>query len=65
MLQGLGVLSLTIWVPIVFGIAVLVFGREGHPAPVRWTVRIASVGQGGEAETDQEPDEATQEEESA
>ena len=43
MLQGLGVLSLTIWVPIVFGIAVLVMGRDSHPAPVRWTALAGSV----------------------
>jgi NADH-quinone oxidoreductase subunit M len=43
MLQGLGVLSLTIWVPIVFGIAVLVIGRDSHPAPVRWTALAGSV----------------------
>jgi NADH-quinone oxidoreductase subunit M len=43
MLQGLGVLSLTIWMPIVFGIAVLVMGRDSHPAPVRWTALAGSV----------------------
>src|SRR5476651_2509321 len=43
MLQGLGVLSLTIWVPILFGIAVLVIGRDSHPAPVRWTALAGAV----------------------
>ena len=43
MLQGLGVLSLTIWVPIVFGIAVLVIGRDSQPAPARWTALAGSV----------------------
>ncbi|HEX7559462.1 MAG TPA: NADH-quinone oxidoreductase subunit M [Usitatibacter sp.] len=43
MLQGLGVLSLTIWVPIVFGIAVLLIGRDSHPAPARWTALAGSV----------------------
>jgi NADH-quinone oxidoreductase subunit M len=39
----MGVLSLTIWVPIVFGIAVLVIGRDSHPAPVRWTALVGAV----------------------
>ena len=43
MLQGLGVLSLTIWVPIVFGLAVLVIGRDSHPAPARWTALAGSA----------------------
>src|SRR5450631_516174 len=42
-MAGFGVLSLTIWVPIVFGIAVLVMGRDSHPAPVRWTALAGSV----------------------
>jgi NADH-quinone oxidoreductase subunit M len=41
MLQGLTVLSLTIWVPIVFGVAVLAFGNDREPAMARW---IALVG---------------------
>ena len=43
MLQGLAILSLTIWVPIVFGIAVLVIGRDRDPAPARWTALAGSV----------------------
>src|SRR5437764_3115690 len=30
------ILSLAIWVPIAFGIAVLVVGRDANPAPIRW-----------------------------
>ena len=36
-------LSLTIWVPIAFGIAVLVLGRDGNPAPARWTALAGSA----------------------
>src|SRR5471032_2733156 len=43
MLAGFGILSLTIWVPIVFGIAVLVIGRDSHPAPVRWTALTSAL----------------------
>jgi NADH-quinone oxidoreductase subunit M len=39
--MGLTVLSLTIWVPIAFGVAVLAFGRDREPAAARW---IALVG---------------------
>ena len=43
MLAGLPILSLTIWVPIFFGIVVLVIGRDRNPAPVRWTALAGSV----------------------
>jgi NADH-quinone oxidoreductase subunit M len=39
--MGLTVLSLAIWIPIVFGVAVLVFGRDREPALAR---RIALAG---------------------
>ena len=42
MFQGY-VLSLTIWVPIVFGIAVLAIGRDASPGPARWTALAGSV----------------------
>ena len=42
MFQGY-VLSLTIWVPIVFGIAVLAIGRDANPGPARWTALVGSV----------------------
>lgn len=42
MFQGY-LLSLTIWVPIAFGIAVLAFGRDANPAPARWTALAGSV----------------------
>src|SRR5476651_159998 len=43
MIAGFGVLSLTVWVPILFGIAVLVIGRDSHPAPARWTALAGAV----------------------
>src|SRR5258706_7540522 len=42
MLQG-HILSLTIWVPIAFGIAVLALGDDRNPAPARWTALIGSI----------------------
>jgi NADH-quinone oxidoreductase subunit M len=42
MLQG-HILSLTIWVPIAFGIAVLLFGDDRNPAPARWIALIGSI----------------------
>ena len=43
MLQGLPILSLTIWVPIAFGIAVLVIGNDRAPGPARWTALAGSL----------------------
>jgi NADH-quinone oxidoreductase subunit M len=43
MLPGLPLLSLTIWVPIFFGIAVLVIGRDAKAAPARWTALVGAV----------------------
>ena len=42
MLQGI-LLSLTIWVPIAFGIAVLAIGNDRNPMPARWTALVGSV----------------------
>ncbi|HET9653059.1 MAG TPA: NADH-quinone oxidoreductase subunit M, partial [Usitatibacter sp.] len=42
MFQG-HIISLTIWVPIVFGIAVLAIGSDRNPAPARWTALAGSV----------------------
>jgi NADH-quinone oxidoreductase subunit M len=42
MFQGY-LLSLTIWVPIAFGIAVLAIGNDRAPAPARWTALVGSV----------------------
>jgi NADH-quinone oxidoreductase subunit M len=36
-------LSLAIWVPIAFGIAVLVVGNDRNPAPTRWTALVGSI----------------------
>ncbi len=41
--QGLPVLSMTIWVPIFFGIAVLLVGRDKNPAPARWIALWGSI----------------------
>jgi NADH-quinone oxidoreductase subunit M len=37
------ILSLTIWVPIAFGIAVLALGRDSNPMPARWTALAGSL----------------------
>ncbi|HYC37446.1 MAG TPA: NADH-quinone oxidoreductase subunit M [Usitatibacter sp.] len=36
-------LSLSIWVPIAFGVAVLAIGRDANPAPARWTALVGSI----------------------
>ena len=38
------ILSLTIWVPIAFGIAVLAIGDDRNPAPARWTAPGSTTG---------------------
>ena len=43
MLQNAHLLSLAIWIPIAFGIAVLVMGRDANPAPARWTALVGSI----------------------
>jgi NADH-quinone oxidoreductase subunit M len=42
MFQGY-VISLAIWVPIAFGIAVLAIGNDKNAAPARWTALVGSV----------------------
>src|SRR5215472_9478766 len=42
MLQGY-LLSLTIWVPIAFGIVVLAVGNDKDPAPARWLALVGSA----------------------
>jgi NADH-quinone oxidoreductase subunit M len=37
------ILSLCIWLPIVFGVAVLVIGNDRNPAPARWVALVGSV----------------------
>jgi NADH-quinone oxidoreductase subunit M len=37
------ILSLTIWVPIAFGIAVLAIGNDRNPMPARWTALAGSI----------------------
>src|SRR5688572_10448206 len=36
-------LSLSIWVPIAFGVAVLFLGRDDNPLPARWTALAGSI----------------------
>ncbi len=36
-------LSLAVWVPIAFGIAVLAIGNDRNPAPARWTALAGSI----------------------
>jgi NADH-quinone oxidoreductase subunit M len=43
MFQELPVLSLVIWVPILFGVLVLVVGRDANPAPARWIALWGSI----------------------
>jgi NADH-quinone oxidoreductase subunit M len=43
MLEGLPILSLAIWVPILFGIAVLFIADDGKPAAGRWTALAGSI----------------------
>jgi NADH-quinone oxidoreductase subunit M len=42
-MQGLPILSLAIWVPIAFGLAVLAIGRDRNPAPARWLALVGSI----------------------
>src|SRR5688500_3471460 len=42
-MQGLPILSLTIWVPIAFGLLVLAIGRDSNPAPARWAALVGSI----------------------
>jgi NADH-quinone oxidoreductase subunit M len=37
------ILSLAIWLPIVFGILVLAVGNDNNPAPARWVALIGSI----------------------
>jgi NADH-quinone oxidoreductase subunit M len=39
----MGVLSLAIWTPILFGVILLAFGRDEHAKVVRWIALIGSV----------------------
>ena len=39
----MGLLSLAIWTPIVFGVILLAFGRDEHAKVVRWIALIGSV----------------------
>jgi len=42
-MQSLPLLSLAIWVPIVFGVAILCVGSSRNPGPARWLALIGSV----------------------
>ena len=39
----MGLLSLAIWTPIVFGVILLAFGRDEHAKVVRWVALIGSI----------------------
>jgi len=39
----MGLLSLAIWMPIVFGVVLLAFGRDEHAKGVRWLALVGSV----------------------
>ena len=39
----MGLLSLAIWTPVVFGVALLAFGRDSHANAVRWLALIGSL----------------------
>jgi len=41
--QGFPILSLVIWLPIAFGVAVLATASERNPGPARWTALAGSV----------------------
>ena len=43
MSQGFPILSLVVWLPIAFGMAVLAIGSDRNPAPARWTALAGSV----------------------
>ena len=43
MKEGFPLLSLAIWVPIAFGIAVLAVGHDRKPGPARWTALAGSL----------------------
>jgi len=43
MLQGFPILSLVIWVPILFGVAVLVVADDRKPEPARWLALAGSI----------------------
>ena len=42
-MESFPILSIAIWLPIVFGLLVLVVGSERNPAPARWLALIGSV----------------------
>ena len=42
-MQSLPLLSLAIWVPIVFGVAILCVGSSKQPTPARWLALIGAV----------------------
>ena len=39
----MGLLSLAIWVPIAFGVALLAFGRDEHARGVRWVALVGAI----------------------
>ncbi len=41
--MGSGLLSASIWLPIAFGVLLLVVGRDDNPNPVRWIALVGAV----------------------
>src|SRR5206468_12855947 len=41
--MAISILSLTIWVPIVFGVVVLAVADDRKPDPARWTALVGSI----------------------
>ncbi len=41
--MGFGLLSVSIWLPIAFGILLLAVGREGNPGMARWLALIGAI----------------------
>lgn len=42
-MHSLPLLSLAIWIPMVFGVAILLLGRDSNPTPVRWLALAGAV----------------------
>ncbi len=39
----MGLLSLAIWTPVLFGVALLAFGRDTHAKAVRWVALMGAL----------------------
>ncbi len=41
--MGVGLLSVSIWLPVAFGIVLLAFGRDDNPGMVRWVALVGAL----------------------